>query len=166
MRRTRIQRRASCCSIDARAVILQRIHSSHTGVNSWIARAKETFFPSPISEVKKVGGVCAVCQTIQVSLLKEPLMSSTLPMHMTLGNIFNFRYQHYLITGDSLTNFFEINRLPSKRMCDVIYCLKGHFSHYGLPMEVSSDNAFKNAEFSRFALDYDLKHTKSSPHYA
>ena len=96
-------------------------------------------------------------------------MSPTLPTRpweRVCIDIFTFRQQDYLITVDYLSNFFEIDRLPSKRMCDVIYCLKGHFARYGLPMEVYSDNAFKNAEFSRFAQDYDFKHTTSSPHYA
>jgi hypothetical protein len=54
--------------IEARAEILQRIHSSHTGVNSCIAHAKETVFcPGLISDVKIVVAGCAVCQTFQMS---------------------------------------------------------------------------------------------------
>jgi hypothetical protein len=85
-------------------------------------------------------------------------MSPTLPTRpweRVCIDIFTFRQQDYLINNvDYLSNFFEIDRLPSKRMCDVIYCLKGNFARYGLPMEVNSDNAFKNAEFCRFTQDY------------
>ncbi len=72
-----------------------------------------------------------------------------------------------MITADYLSGFFEIDRLPSKRACDVIYCLKAHFARHGLPIEVCTDNnPFNSAEFRCFAQKYDFKHTTSSPHYA
>ena len=82
-------------------------------------------------------------------------------------DIFTFRGIDYLITTDYLSRYFEVDRFPSKRACDVIYCLKTHFARHGLPIEVFSDNnPFNSAEFRDFALKFDFKHTTLSPHFA
>jgi len=57
--------------------------------------------------------------------------------------------------------------LPSKRISDVMYCLKVQFARRGLPLEVVSDNnPFNAVEFRKFAQKYDSKHTTSSPRYS
>jgi transposase InsO family protein len=81
-------------------------------------------------------------------------------------DICTIRQQDYLITVDYLSGYIEVDRLPSKRVSDVIYCLKVQFARHGLPLEVVSDNnPFNAAEFRHFAAAYDFKHTTSSPHY-
>ena len=48
----------------------------------------------------------------------------------------------------------------------MIYCLKGQFARYGLPVELVSDNILLNsAEFREFAQHNDFKHITSSPHF-
>jgi len=101
---------------------------------------------------------------------KEPLMSHGTPARPweKVGvDICTIRQQDYLITVDYLSGYIEVDRLPSKRVSDVIYCLKVQFARHGLPLEVISDNnPFNAADFRRFAEKYDFKHTTSSPHYA
>lgn len=82
-------------------------------------------------------------------------------------DIFTFSNIDYLLTVDYLSGFFEVDRLPSKRVCDIVHCLKAHFARYGLPVEVCTDNSpFNSIEFRSFAQKYDFKHTTSSPHFA
>jgi len=77
-----------------------------------------------------------------------------------------FGERDYLLTVDYLTGFFEIKRLPSKRVTDIIYCLRHHFAQHGLPLEVISNNSpFASAEFKRFADRFDFKHITSIPMY-
>jgi len=58
----------------------------------------------------------------------------------------------YLICVDYLNGYIEVDRLPSNRIRDVIYCLKVQFARHGLPMEVVSDNnPFNAVEFRKFA---------------
>jgi len=156
---------------EARSEILQRIHSSHIGVNGCIRGARESvFYPGLTADIKKTVAGCSICEAFQMSQQKEPLMSHATPSRPweKVGvDIFTFRNTDYLITVDYLSGFFEIDRLQSKRASDVIYCLKVHFTRHGLPMEVCSDNnPFNSSEFRDFAQRYDFKHTTSSPHYA
>ena len=39
-------------------------------------------------------------------------------------DIFRFVDREYLITVDYLSGFFEVDRLPSKRVSDIVYVLK------------------------------------------
>ena len=81
-------------------------------------------------------------------------------------DICTIRQQDYLITVDYLSGYIECDRLPSKRVSDVIYCLKVQFARHGLPIQVCSDNnPFNAVEFRRFAEKYDFQHITSSPHY-
>ena len=71
-----------------------------------------------------------------------------------------------MITVDYLSGYIEVDRLPSKRVSDVIYCLKVQFTRHGLPLEVVTDNnPFNASDFRRFAEKYDFQHTTLSPHY-
>ena len=67
-------------------------------------------------------------------------------------DIFTFAEKDYLVTVDYSTGYFELDRLPSKAVSDVVYCLRQHFARHGIPVEVVSDNSpFGSAEFKRFA---------------
>jgi hypothetical protein len=81
-------------------------------------------------------------------------------------DICTFRQQDCLITVDYLSGYIQVDRLPSKRVSDVIYCLKMQFARHGQPVEIVGDNdPFNAAEFRHFAAAYDFKHTTLSPHY-
>ena len=81
-------------------------------------------------------------------------------------DIFQFADRIYLLTVCYLTGFFEVDRLQSKSIADVIYCLKQHFCRHGLPETVMSDcQPFNAAEFARFAQQYEFTHVTSSPRY-
>jgi hypothetical protein len=155
---------------EARADILQRIHSSHIGVNGCIRRAKESvFYPGLTADIKKAVAACTICETFQMSIQKEPLMphaAPSRPFEKVGVDIFTFDNLDYLLTVDYLSGFFEVDRLPSKRVVDIVHCLKAHLARYGLPIYMYSDNSpFNSIEFRRFAEKYDFKHITSSPHF-
>jgi len=113
----------------AREEILNRLHSSHIGVNGCLRRAKEcVFYLGLTADIKKTVSACAICEAHQLSAQKEPLLSHVAPARPweKVGvDIFTFRNIDYLITVDYLSGFFEIDRLPSKRICDIVS--DGHF---------------------------------------
>ena len=154
--------------VGARQWIMERLHSSHIGVNGCLRRAREVvFWPGMTSQVKEWISKCSVCQTYQANVKKEPLLSHDVPDRpwQKIGvDIFTFRGQDYLLSADYLSNFFEIDRLQSKRVKDIIYCLKGQFARHGIPEIVFSDNSpFAAREFQCFARAWEFTHNTSSP---
>jgi hypothetical protein len=153
-----------------RQEILDRLHSSHFGINSTIRRARGcVFYPGLTKDIKQMISQCSVCQAYQNENQQETLMSHPAPNRpwQKVGlDIFTFRNHDYLITVDYLSAYFEIDRLPSKRIVDIVYCLKQQFARHGIPDEVFSDNSpFNAVEFKKFAECYEFQHTTSSPRY-
>ena len=107
---------------------------------------------------------------LQTEVQKEPLLSHeppSRPWEKVGVDLFHFRGQDYCILADYLTNYFEIDRLPSKRIHDIIYVLKQHFARMGIPTILFSDNSpFACQEFRNFADIYEFEHQTSSPRYA
>jgi RNase H-like domain found in reverse transcriptase/Reverse transcriptase (RNA-dependent DNA polymerase)/Integrase zinc binding domain len=65
----------------ARHDILQRLHSSHIGVNGCIRRAQETvYYPSITSHIKEMVGRCEICSRYQTETQKEPLLPHPAPL--------------------------------------------------------------------------------------
>ena len=154
----------------ARNLLLERVHTSHIGINGCIRRAREAiFWPGMAADITKLVSACSVCQQHNAANQKEPLLShelTTRPFEKVGIDIFTFHDQDYLVTVDYFSSYFEVDRLPSKRMCDVIYCLKMHFARYGLPSTVFSDNAFNNREFVAFSKKFHFKLHHNSPRYS
>ena len=129
----------------------------------------QCFYTGITKDIENRIASCDTCQTFQKAVPKELLISYSVPKRPweRIGvDIFHFQGIDYLITVDYLSGFFEIDRLDSKRIQDVIYCLKIHMSRYGICDELISDNSpFQAAEFKRFTELYEFKHITSSPRY-
>ena len=127
--------------LTVRPYFLDRLHSAHTGVNGCLRRAKEAlYWPGITTDIKRLVEACPVCVSYEQSTRKEPLMSHSTPNRVweKVGvDVFMFGDREYLITVDYLSGFFEIDRLPSKRVSDIIYCLKQQFARHGLPNRTS-----------------------------
>jgi transposase InsO family protein len=154
----------------ARSHILHRLHAAHTGVNACLRRAREiVYWPNITADIRRTVESCVTCASHQQSQQKEPLMSHPAPSRPweKVGlDIFTVSNHDYLVTVCYLTGWFEIDRLPSKAITNVIYCLRQHFARHGLPLEVVSDNSpFASAEFKRFAEKFQFRHVTSSPRY-
>ncbi len=154
----------------ARDDILHRLHASHVGINGCIRRARDTvFFPGITKAIKELVSKCQVCAQFQNEIQKEPLMphpAPSRPWEKVGTDIFTFHGQDYLITVDYLSGYFEVDRLPSKKVNDVMYALRQQFARHGIPLEVVSDNSpFGASEFKLFAERWEFKHTTSSPRY-
>ena len=157
--------------LGAREDILNRIHSAHTGINACIERARQTvFYPGITSAIKALVARCPVCSKFQNEQQKEPLKPYDVPSRpweVVGTDIFTFHGQDYLITVDYLSGFFEINRLASKRVKDVVHSLKSDFARHGIPCTLISDNSpFGSQEFAEFANLWEFKHTTISPRYS
>ena len=114
---------------------------------------------------------CEVCEKIQCESQKEPMLIRdipTRPWQYVACDIFEYKQQSFLVTVDFFSNFFEIDRLESKKAKDVIYPLKKHLASYGLIDRLFSDNGqpFSSSEFRDFAKKYEFEHITSSPTFS
>lgn len=79
-------------------------------------------------------------------------------------DLFEFR-NNYLITADYYSNFWEVDKLPDTKASTAILKIKNHFTRYGCPDKVVSDNGpkFSYNKFAMFAWDWEFKHQTISP---
>jgi transposase InsO family protein len=151
--------------------MLQRLHASHIGFTGTLKRAQEAlYYPGLSTDLKDLISRCEICARYQTESQKEPLLPHEAPPRpwAKVGiDVFTHRGQEYLITVDYLSNYFEVDRLPSKRVADITYILRQQFSRHGVPIEVFSDNApFNSKEFLEFADRWEIKCSFSSPRYS
>jgi hypothetical protein len=77
-----------------------------------------------VKQIQKRIAECSICQAHQLATKKEPLMPHRAPTpREKIGvDIFTFCQLDYLGTVDYTSNLFEIDRQPSKRTEDTVYC--------------------------------------------
>ena len=113
---------------------------------------------------------CPICKKHRSANAKEPLMPHEIPLRPWQNiscDIFAFGNQQYLITADAFSRHFEIDLLPSTKSITVIRKLKVHFSRFGIPEQLKTDNGpqFTSDEFSKFAKEWHFTHGTSSPNH-
>ena len=146
--------------------MLERIHSSHVGINGCTRRARDVlYWTSMIAEIKAKVGSCAFCQEYQVVNSKEPLITydvPTRPWQIVGTDILSFNDNDSLITADYFSGYFENDRLPSKTACDVIYFLKQYFAWHGISDTMrSNNNLFNSNKFKVLSANYGFEHVTS-----
>ena len=63
-----------------RAVTLQKVHSSHQGVNACLRRAKDVvFWPGLKGEIQNLVSLCETCNNFLTKQQKEPMMTPEIP---------------------------------------------------------------------------------------
>jgi hypothetical protein len=156
----------------ARAAMIERAHSSHIGLNSALRRVRECiFWPRMTLEITEYITRCDICNQLPAaSPPKEPLIPHAVPVNAwaKVGvDLFQIGNHDYMITVDYTTNFFEIDRLETKRSSEVVYKLKAHFARHGLPLTLISDGGpcFSSNEFRIFLGKNEVEHIMSSPMY-
>ncbi|XP_048255235.1 uncharacterized protein K02A2.6-like [Haliotis rufescens] len=154
-----------------RGNIMERIHSSHIGVQGCIRRAKElVYWPNMGQEIIDLVSKCEPCNTLQQEQSREPLISHQIPTRPweKLGcDLFEFDQKDFLITVDYYSDFFKVDRLHSKQAPEIIKKLKSHLARHGIPDQIISDNGppFNSEAFRKFSDNYEFEHVTSSPHY-
>ena len=155
----------------ARKFALERIHSSHMGANACIRRAREAlYWPGMTSHIRNHVQKCSICRDYDNKQQKEPLLAHEVPPRPWAkvgADLFKFKGRDYLIVTDYYSNFWEIDRLQATTSDDVIRKMKQHFSRYGIPEVLISDNGtqFTSREFRSFTKQWEIQHETSSPHH-
>ena len=112
--------------------ILNRIHSSHIGMEGCLRRARESvYWPRMNAEVRDFIQKCETCRTFDSHQCKEPLKPHEVPARpwAKIGlDLFMFDGHNYLIATDYYSNFFEVDMLDATTSKDVIRKLRAQFA--------------------------------------
>ena len=157
--------------LSMRSLVKERLHSAHLGKDSMLRRARElVYWPGIQKEICQLAQQCKVCLEYKPRNQKE-----TLTQHMPAEQVwekvgvdlFTIANRDYLVCVDYYSGFWEIDYLPSTSSKAVILKLKGHFSRYGIPKIIMSDNGpqFSAGEFEIFVKEWGIIHQTSSPGY-
>ena len=155
-----------------RAEYIDILHAGHPGIESAMLRAKNTvFWPGMRDDMSRVCTSCAVCNRHRVQQQREPMMMNevpTRPWQIVATDLFTWDNKEHLLLVDSYSGFIEFNTLTTTSSNAVINKLKSHFSRYGIPETVYSDNGpqYDSAAFKAFADTWGFTHVTSSPTYA
>lgn len=151
--------------------MLEKIHSNHLGAQSNIRMAREVlFWPGIWKDIKEMCDTCPDCAKYQNSAPREPMKSlpiPTLPWQIISQDLFDLNQKSYLVTVCHFSDWIEVDQLPNTLSNTIINCTKSHFSRFGIPEILHSDNGsqFISHEFAKFSSTYKFKHTRSSPYY-
>ena len=155
-----------------RPEMLVRIHSSHLGAQSCLRKARDVlYWPNMSNEIKDMIGQCSACNEYQQSQCKEPLMTHEIPERpwsRVAMDIFSLEGEDHLITVDFYSDFWDVDKLSDMTSETVIDHSKVHFSRYGVPDVVVTDNGgqFDSDEFRRFARDWEFNLVTTSPYHS
>ena len=153
-----------------RKEIKARLHTAHLGKDSMLRRARELiYWPGLTDEITQIAESCEVCMMTSRRQQKEPMIPhvrGNAAWQKVGTDIFTINNRNYLITVDYFSGFWEVDFLTSTYSSTIILKLKAHFSRYGIPQELMSDNAqFESRECTQFYSEWGINKTSSSPGY-
>lgn len=151
-----------------RSKMKERLHNSHLGSESMLRRAREcVYWPGMTAEIKQITESCDTCQTFGRAQQRETLepIEVNYPWEVVGTDLFVWHNKDYLLTIDYFSGFWEVDRLQTTSANAVIKCMKQHFSRYGIPSKVVSDNGpqYSGQEFAEFAKTWEFEHCTSAP---
>ena len=122
--------------------MIQRIHSSHIGIEGCLRRARVSlYWPGMDAQVRDCIQSCETCLSTGPKQQKETMIPHEVKNHpwSKVGlDLFDFNQRTYLVTVDYYSNFFEVYYLQCITSKDVIHKVKAHFARYGIPDTVIS----------------------------
>ncbi len=155
-----------------RPTLLEKIHAAHQGVEKSIHNASDTlFWPGMRTDIKTVCEDCDICAEYAAQHQKEPMLSYSipeLPWQFVSQYILKFRGDHYLITVDHYSDYFEMDKLHDTLASIVVEVTKTIFARHGSPMQCLTDNGpqFISEEYESFAEVWNFRHITSAPYFS
>lgn len=159
-----------------RAEILERLHSSHSGIVATIKLARDTvFWPGINEQIRHRVQNCLTCLKYSPNQQNQPMQTHPIPCYpyqkisLDLFEVqWNGRKHVYLVTVDHFSDFIDVDELTGDMTASkVIQKCRQNFARYGTPMYVTSDGGpqFTGLEFKKLAEEWEFQHTISAPHH-
>lgn len=155
--------------VQMRQEMLTAVHVGHMGTDKTVRRARDImFWPGMTKEITDHVLACTICARHRPSNAKEPLQPHEVPLRPWQNlscDLFTWDGQEFLVLVDAYSRYFEIDLLQNTKSTTVIRKLKVHFSRFGIPEKIKTDNGpqFTSQEFQSFVKQMSVKHETSSP---
>ena len=146
------------------------LHTGHNGVDGTLRRAREyVYWPNMTKDISEWIQTCETCMEYLSAQQPQPLMPHQIPDRpwQKIGvDLLHYDGKEYLVTVCYKSNFWELDRVHKTTARTITTKLSGHFSRYGLPDTLVSDNGppFSSKEFDTFTREMGIKHQTISPY--
>ena len=155
----------------SRSEMLQRLHESHLGMKKSKARERAVmYWPNLSKDIEDSVARCAACLKYRPANQREPMIPHDIPdtpFTKIAMDICTFQGAEYLVVVDYYSKYPEVARLGAHKTAGVVRShLKGILARHGIPEEIVSDNMpFNSAQFRKFAQEWNITLSTSSPTY-
>lgn len=155
---------------ELRKKVLCILHANHPGITAMKALARSfVWWPKMDAQIEDLVRHCKPCQTNRQSEPKTPVHFWTKPerpwsrVHLDFAGPVQGVF--FLVVVDALSNWAEIEIMPSLHSSVVIDKLRRMFASYGLPELVVSDNgtAFSSQEMQSFLKRNGVRYMYTAP---
>ena len=120
-----------------RPEMVDKIHSSHLGMEKCLNRARDClFWPGITKQVQDKVAKCQICNRHRNKRVKEPLMPHQLPdrpWQILAADMFVLGKDKYLVLVDYYSKYFELIRVTDSTSNTVVNVLQQHLARHGLP---------------------------------
>ncbi|XP_063839146.1 uncharacterized protein K02A2.6-like [Ostrinia nubilalis] len=155
-----------------RNCIMKEIHDGHPGIVKMKQIARNYVWWENIDrDLEEVARECLPCRELRPAPPAAPLHSWPWPaepwarLHVDFLGPFNNNY--YLIIIDAHSKWIEVEKVNTTSANAVCDSLRRHFSRFGLPKRIVSDNGppFSSAAFAEYLNCNGIKHTLVPPYH-
>ena len=155
-----------------RKQMLERLHSSHRGVEATRRRASQTvWWPAIGNDIATTVEACTACQSTLPSQQKEPLHrddTPTRPFESVSVDLFSYGGHTYLIYADRFSGWAEVHAYQGDATSrTTVRALRKLFAQLGVPNRLRSDGGpqFTSAAFRQFMGRWHITHDLCTPYY-
>ena len=156
-----------------RKEVLERLHSSHQGIERTRRRARQSvYWPGIDNDVKNSVQSCNKCQQMLPSLQREPMIvedEPSRPFERVSADYFEHAGKQYLIYADRLSGWPMVKMFNQGATAGkLITSLRKFFSATGVPEIFRCDGGpqFKADVLMKFFSHWGVRIMKSAPYYS
>jgi len=153
-----------------KTMILDKLHSGHTGITKCRRLAQDTvWWPGISNDISQKVTNCYTCM-VNENQKREPLISTpfpNLPWSVVGCDFCKVKNQMYLVVQDYYSRYLDVIPVNSTAAHTSIQIMKRLFSQFGVPHTLRCDNGppFDSEEFKNFAKDWGFTIKTSSPNF-
>ena len=151
-----------------RRAILDKLHTSHSGISKTKSLARRLYFwPGISKEIENLISNCEVCHLHRPSLNEttQSYAEATAPFQAISLDLFELGGAEYLVMVDRYSYYIWVKRLFRTTTDRITACLDSWFREFGYPATVVTDNGPQfRGDFKAYCTEHNVVHITSSPY--